>query len=56
MQTTNTTSYPAPDIVKNNWEFTEVWIPHSAPPSVTIGNFGFLNTFDDNFDTKSSKS
>jgi hypothetical protein len=30
--------------------------PHSAPPSVTIGNFGFLNTFDDNFDTKSSKS
>ncbi len=26
--------------------------PHSAPPSVTIGNFGFLNTFDDNFDTK----
>ncbi|MBS9388030.1 MAG: hypothetical protein HEQ33_03640 [Dolichospermum sp. WA123] len=30
--------------------------PHSAPPSVTIGNFGFLNTFNDNFDTKSSKS
>jgi hypothetical protein len=30
--------------------------PHSAPPSVTIGNFGFLNTFDDNFDTKLSKS
>jgi len=26
MQTTNTTSYPAPDLVKNNWEFTEVWI------------------------------
>jgi hypothetical protein len=34
----------------------KVYNPHSAPPSVTIGNFGFLNTFDDNFDTKSSKS
>nr|WP_242032394.1 DUF4258 domain-containing protein [Aphanizomenon flos-aquae] len=33
-----------------------VYNPHSAPPSVTIGNFGFLNTFDDNFDTKLSKS
>jgi hypothetical protein len=28
------------------------YIPHSAPPGVTIGNFGFLNTFEDNFDTK----
>ncbi|MEH2397635.1 hypothetical protein [Nostoc sp.] len=26
MQTTNTTSSPAQDRVKNNWEFTEVWI------------------------------
>ncbi|MDD1422584.1 hypothetical protein MEO40_26455, partial [Dolichospermum sp. ST_sed1] len=25
--------------------------PHSAPPGVTIGNFGFLNTLKDNFYT-----
>ena len=29
--------------------------PHSAPPGVTIGNFGFLNTLKDNFYTKMSK-
>ena len=28
--------------------------PHSAPPGVTIGNFGFLNTLKDNFYTKMS--
>ena len=33
-------------------EAQEDSIPHSAPPGVTIGNFGFLNTFEDNFDTK----
>ena len=33
----------------------EVLNPHSAPPSVTIGNFGFLKTCEDNFDTKWSK-
>jgi plasmid segregation protein ParM len=38
------------------WSYCQPYNPHSAPPSVTIGNFGFLNTFDDNFDTKSSKS
>jgi hypothetical protein len=43
--------------VKSDHSFDiELWIPHSAPPSVTIGNFGFLNTFNDNFDTESSKS
>ncbi|MDD1444839.1 response regulator, partial [Dolichospermum sp. ST_sed2] len=26
-----------------------VFNPHSAPPGVTIGNFGFLNTLKDNF-------
>jgi hypothetical protein len=26
--------------------------PPSAPPGVTIGNFGFLNTLKDNFYTK----
>ena len=31
------------------------YIPHSAPPGVTIGNFGFLNTLKDNFYTKMSK-
>ena len=37
MQTTNTTSYPAPDIVKNNWEFTEVWIdPMLSPPYILL--------------------
>ena len=37
MQITNTTSYPAPDIVKNNWEFTEVWIdPMLSPPYILL--------------------
>ncbi|MFN8950642.1 MAG: hypothetical protein ACK5WC_05805 [Aphanizomenon sp.] len=39
MQTTNTTSYPAPDQVKNNWEFTEVWIdPMLSPPYILYRN------------------
>lgn len=37
MQTTNTRSYPAPDLVKNNWEFTEVWIdPMLSPPYILL--------------------
>ncbi len=37
MQTTNTTSSPAQDVVKNNWEFTEVWIdPMLSPPYVLL--------------------
>jgi hypothetical protein len=33
----------------------EIFSPHSAPPSVIIGNLGFLKTFEDNFNTKWSK-
>ncbi len=37
MQTTNTTSSPAQDVVKNNWEFIEVWIdPMLSPPYVLL--------------------
>ncbi|MBW4476276.1 MAG: hypothetical protein KME54_05210 [Tolypothrix brevis GSE-NOS-MK-07-07A] len=37
MQTTNTTSSPAQDRVKNNWEFTEVWIdPMLSPPYILL--------------------
>ncbi|MBD2250239.1 hypothetical protein [Nostoc parmelioides] len=37
MQTTNTTSSPAPDLVKNNWDFTEVWIdPMLSPPYILL--------------------
>jgi hypothetical protein len=37
MQTTNTTSFPAQDRVKNNWEFTEVWIdPMLSPPYILL--------------------
>jgi hypothetical protein len=37
MNTTNITPYPAPDLVKNNWEFTEVWIePMLAPPYILL--------------------
>ncbi|QMS89402.1 hypothetical protein HUN01_18120 [Nostoc edaphicum CCNP1411] len=37
MQTTNTTSSPAQDLVKNNWEFTEVWIdPMLSPPYILL--------------------
>ncbi len=37
MQTTNTTSSPAQDVVRNNWEFTEVWIdPMLSPPYVLL--------------------
>jgi hypothetical protein len=43
-------------LVKDDFDaviaLTDVYTPHSAPPGVTIGNFGFLNTFEDNFDTK----
>ncbi|MCC5656028.1 hypothetical protein LC608_03310 [Nostoc sp. XA010] len=37
MQTTNVTSSPAQDRVKNNWEFTEVWIdPMLSPPYILL--------------------
>ncbi|MCC5628606.1 hypothetical protein [Nostoc sphaeroides] len=36
MQTTNTTSSPAQDRVKNNWEFTEVWIDPMLSPSYIL--------------------
>ncbi|UBF24525.1 hypothetical protein K9N68_22930 [Kovacikia minuta CCNUW1] len=37
MQKTDTTSSPAPDMVKRNWEFTEVWIdPMLSPPYVLV--------------------
>ena len=37
METTNTTSSPAQDPVKNNWEFTEVWIdPMLSPPYILL--------------------
>ena len=37
MQTTNSTSSPAQDRVKNNWEFTEVWIdPMLSPPYILL--------------------
>jgi hypothetical protein len=37
MQTTNTTSSHAQDLVKNNWEFTEVWIdPMLSPPYILL--------------------
>jgi hypothetical protein len=37
MQTTNTTSSPAADRVRNNWEFTEVWIdPMLSPPYILL--------------------
>ncbi|MCC5644194.1 hypothetical protein LC607_14805 [Nostoc sp. CHAB 5824] len=37
MQTTNTTSSPAQDQVKNNWEFTEVWIdPMLSTPYILL--------------------
>ncbi|UKO99638.1 hypothetical protein [Nostoc sp. UHCC 0870] len=37
MQTTNTTSSPAPDLVNNNWDFTEVWIdPMLSPPYLLL--------------------
>lgn len=37
MQTTNTTSSPVQNQVKNNWEFTEVWIdPMLSPPYILL--------------------
>ncbi|BAZ20468.1 hypothetical protein NIES4073_13440 [Kalymmatonema gypsitolerans NIES-4073] len=37
MQTTNTTSSPAPDRLKSDWEFSEVWIdPSLSPPYVLL--------------------
>ncbi|MCC5628613.1 hypothetical protein LC613_11080 [Nostoc sphaeroides CHAB 2801] len=37
MQTTNTTLSTAQDQVKNNWEFTEVWIdPMLSPPYILL--------------------
>ncbi|MFO5492533.1 MAG: hypothetical protein ACLBM6_08310 [Cuspidothrix sp.] len=33
----HTTSYPAPDLVENNWEFTELWIdPMLSPPYILL--------------------
>ncbi len=37
MQTTNTTSSPAQNPVKNDWEFAEVWVdPMLSPPYVLL--------------------
>ncbi len=37
MQKIDTTSFPAPDPVKNNWEFAEVWIDAMlSPPYVLL--------------------
>lgn len=37
IQKTDTTSLHAPDLVKNNWEFTEVWVdPMLSPPYVLL--------------------
>jgi hypothetical protein len=37
MQTTNITSSPAQNLLKNNWEFTEVWIdPMLSPPYILL--------------------
>lgn len=37
MQKTDTALLPAPDLVKNNWEFTEVWVdPMLSPPYVLL--------------------
>ncbi|MCW6053233.1 hypothetical protein K4039_24980 [Lyngbya sp. CCAP 1446/10] len=37
MQKTDTTLLPAPDPVKNNWEFTEVWLdPNLSPPYLLL--------------------
>jgi hypothetical protein len=36
MQITNTTSSQVPDLVKNNWEFTEVWIDPMLSPTYIL--------------------
>ncbi|NEO57281.1 MAG: hypothetical protein F6K54_31960 [Okeania sp. SIO3B5] len=37
MNTTNTTLSPEPDLVKDNWELTEVWIdPTLSPPYILL--------------------
>ena len=37
MQKTDTTLFPVPDPVKDNWEFAEVWIdPMLSPPYVLL--------------------
>jgi hypothetical protein len=37
MQATNTTSFPVPDLLKSDWEFSEVWIdPTLSPPYVLL--------------------
>ncbi len=37
MQTTNTIPFPAPDPVKNNWNFLEVWVdPMQFPPYLLL--------------------
>lgn len=37
MQTTDTTQSPVPDLVKDNWNFLEVWIdPMQSPPYILL--------------------
>lgn len=37
MQKTDITSFPAPDRVKDNWQFAEVWIePMLSPPYILL--------------------
>lgn len=37
MQTTDTTQFPAPDLVKDDWNFLEVWIDSmQSPPYVLL--------------------
>jgi hypothetical protein len=63
MQTTDTTQFLVPDLVKNNWDFLEVWVdPMQSPPYVLLllGNlnqgcfifdpsehYGLIKTFQD---------
>ena len=37
MQITDTTPFPAPDPVKSNWNFLEVWVdPMQSPPYILL--------------------
>jgi hypothetical protein len=37
MQTTDTTQSLVPDLVKNNWDFLEVWVdPMQSPPYILL--------------------
>ena len=50
MQITNTTPFPAPDPVKNSWNFLEVWIDAmQSPPYVLLllgDEAGMCHVFD----------